>query len=135
MKKFLREFREFAIKGNVIDLAVGVIIGGAFQSVISSLVADIFSPIIGLFAKKDFSSWEINVLDVSIKYGSFLTAFVNFLIMAFVVFLIIRGINRLSAIGRKEEIKEPDTKTCPYCQSTISIKATRCPHCTSELEQ
>lgn len=138
MKKFMKEFKEFALRGNVMDLAVGVIIGGAFQAIVSSLTGDIISPIIGLFANTDFSEmvWTIN--SVEIRYGAFLTAVINFLIMALVIFCFLKLINRLTSLGaKKEEPKpiEPTTKVCPYCFSEISIKATRCPHCTSELEK
>lgn len=135
MKKFLEEFKAFALKGNVMDLAVGVIIGGAFQAIVTSLVGDIISPIIGIFASTDFSNLIATVNGSEIKYGAFITAIINFIIMAFIIFCIVKGLNRLSEIGKKEEApKDPTEKTCPFCQSTISIKATRCPHCTSALE-
>ena len=136
MSKFLNEFKEFALRGNVLDLAVGVIIGGAFQGVVNSLVQDIISPIIGLFANQDFSNLVINIGDVQIKYGSFITAIINFIIMAFVIFLIVKGMNKLASLGKHEEVaatEEPTTKVCPYCCSEIPISATRCPNCTSEL--
>ena len=137
MKKFLREFREFALKGNVMDLAVGVIIGGAFQNIVKSLTGDIISPIIGLFANTDFSNFVLKIRGVEIKYGAFITAVINFVIMAFIIFLLIKGINKLSAISHKkeevEEAVEPTTKKCPYCMSEIAIEATKCPHCTSDL--
>lgn len=135
MKKFFQEFKEFAMRGNVIDLAVGVIIGAAFQKIVSSLVDDIISPVIGLFAKTDLSALVVNVFDVDIRYGSFLTAIINFIIMAFVIFVIVKTLNKLASLGRhKEEPKAPTTKKCPFCQSEIDIKAVRCPHCTSVLE-
>ena len=137
MSKFLNEFKEFALRGNVLDLAVGVIIGGAFQGVVNSLVQDIISPIIGLFANQDFSNLVINIGDVQIKYGSFITAIINFIIMAFVIFLIVKSMNKLASLGKHEEVaatEEPTTKVCPYCCSEIPISATRCPNCTSELE-
>ena len=137
MKKFLREFREFALKGNVMDLAVGVIIGGAFQNIVKSLTGDIISPIIGLFANTDFSNFVLKIRGVEIKYGAFITAVINFVIMAFIIFLLIKVINKLSAISHKkeevEEAVEPTTKKCPYCMSEIAIEATKCPHCTSDL--
>lgn len=123
------------MRGNVIDLAVGVIIGAAFQKIVSSLVDDIISPVIGLFAKTDLSALVVNVFDVDIRYGSFLTAIINFIIMAFVIFVIVKTLNKLASLGRhKEEPKAPTTKKCPFCQSEIDIKAVRCPHCTSVLE-
>lgn len=149
----LKEFKEFATRGNIMDLAVGVVIGGAFQNIINSLVNDIIMPAISMITGKvDFSDMAFTIGDVSIKYGNFITAIVNFLIIAFSIFLVIRYINRLNkrmeaakkgimpkfgkkAKDEKEEIvAEPTVKTCPYCMSEISYKATRCPHCTSELE-
>ncbi|QEH69874.1 large conductance mechanosensitive channel protein MscL [Cellulosilyticum sp. WCF-2] len=138
MKKFLNEFRTFALRGNVLDLAVGVIIGGAFQGIVKSLVDDVISPIIGLFAKKDFSALVITIADVNIRYGAFITAIINFVIMAFLIFLLVKGMNKLSTIGTRkpeEPAKEATTKECPFCYSQISIKATRCSHCTSILEE
>ena len=137
MSKFLSEFKEFALRGNVLDLAVGVIIGGAFQGVVNSLVQDIISPIIGLFANQDFSNLVITLGGVQVKYGSFITALINFIIMAFVIFLIVKGMNKLASLGKHEEVaatEEPTTKVCPYCCSEIPISATRCPNCTSELK-
>lgn len=137
MKKFLGEFKEFALRGNVLDLAVGVIIGSAFQGIVKSLVDDVISPVIGLFARKDFSSLVIQLFGVDIKYGAFITAVINFLIMAFLIFLLVKGMNKLSNLGKKqkEEEKEVTTKECSFCCSEISIKATRCPNCTSILEE
>ena len=135
MKKFFQEFKEFAMRGNVVDLAVGVIIGGAFQKIVSSLVDDMISPIIGLVAKTDLSALVVNIFGVDIKYGSFLTAIINFLIMAFVIFVLVKTLNKIASLGKhKEEPKAPTTKKCPFCQSEIDIKATRCPHCTSVIE-
>ncbi len=138
MKKFLKEFKDFALRGNVMDLAIGVIIGAAFQAIINSLVNDVLSPLIGLVAKTDLSYLTLKINGVDVKYGSFLTAVINFVIMVFVIFLLVKGINALSNLGghRKEETpEEPATKKCPYCLSEIDIAATRCPHCTSELEE
>lgn len=138
MKKFLNEFKAFALRGNVLDLAVGVIIGGAFQGIVKSLVDDVISPVIGLFAQEDFSALVITIGDVNVRYGAFITAVINFLIMAFLIFLLVKGMNKLSNLGSKktEEVtKEPTTKECPFCYSQIAIKATRCPNCTSILEE
>ncbi len=137
MKKFLKEFKEFAMRGNVIDLAVGVIIGGAFKGIVDSLVNDIVSPLIGLVAKKDFSALVFSVLGVEVHYGAFITAVINFVIMAFVIFLFVKLMNSLSALGKKEEavVEAVTTKTCPFCKSEIAIDATRCAHCTSSLEE
>ncbi len=136
IKKFLNEFKEFALRGNVLDLAIGVIIGGAFQTIINSLVKDVMSPIIGLVAKTDLSYLVLTLNGVDIKYGAFLTAVINFVIMVFVIFLLVKGINTLASLGRrKEEEEAPTTKKCPFCQSEISIKATKCPHCTSDIPE
>lgn len=134
MKKFLEEFKAFALKGNVMDLAVGVIIGGAFQAIVTSLVGDIITPIIGIFASTDFSNLIATINGSEVKYGAFITAIINFIIMAFIIFCIVKALNKLAERKKKEETNEPTEKTCPFCQSTISIKATRCPHCTSALE-
>lgn len=136
MKQFLREFKEFALRGNVMDLAIGVIIGGAFQAIVTSLTGDVISPVIGLFAKTDFSNLVATVRDVEIRYGAFLTAVINFVIMAFVIFLFLKLVNRLARL-KKEDKPEvvPTTKRCPYCCSDVAIAATRCPHCTSILEE
>lgn len=140
MKKFLMEFKEFASRGDVMNMAVGIIIGGAFQGIVNSLVNDIVSPIIGLFSNRDFSYLVLKVGEVEIKYGSFITAVINFVIMAFIIFLLMKGMNKLSALGDKafhkeKEVTAPTTKTCPYCKSTIDINATKCPHCTSDLNK
>lgn len=139
MKKFFDEFKKFALRGNVMDLAVGVIIGGAFQAIVNSLTKDIISPLIGLVANTDFSYLVWMVGDVEIRYGAFITAIINFVIMAFVIFLFLKGINKLMSIGAKKEEPAapaaPTTKKCPHCCSEIPIAATRCPHCTSELTE
>lgn len=136
IKKFLDEFKEFAIKGNVMSLAVGMIIGTSFSGLVTSLLDNIISPIIGCFNAGGFNGLSITLWNATINYGAFLTAVVNFLIMAFVVFLMVKGVNTLSNLGKKKEeaIEEETTKKCPYCKSEIDIEATRCPHCTSELE-
>lgn len=135
-KGFIAEFKEFALRGSVMDLAVGVIIGAAFQAIVNSLVEDILSPILGLVLQANFSNLSVTLFDgnLVLRYGSFIMAIINFLLMAFVIFLIIKGINAIRNRGKKEEAADPTEKTCPYCQSQISIKATRCPHCTSELK-
>ena len=126
-KGFIAEFKEFALKGNVMDMAVGV----------NSLVDDILSPLLGLVLRGDFDSLALNLFDgaVSIRYGAFFMAIINFVIMAFVIFLIVKGINALRNRGKKNIPADPTEKTCPFCQSQISIKATRCPHCTSVLDE
>ncbi|MDO4286093.1 MAG: large conductance mechanosensitive channel protein MscL [Eubacteriales bacterium] len=137
MKRLIEEFKEFALRGNVIDLAVGVIIGAAFQNIVTSLTDDIISPIIGLVAQTDFKELVLHVFGVNIKYGSFITAVINFFIMAVVLFTLIKVMNKAASIGKKEEDvpEEPTTKSCPFCKSEIAIGATRCPHCTSVLEE
>ena len=138
MKKFLGEFKQFALKGNVMDLAVGVIIGAAFQAIVNSLVNDLISPIIGLFANTDFSALVLTIGDVEVRYGAFLTAVINFVIMALVIFLFVKALNRLSSLGKKKEEEAPapvTTRKCPYCCTEISIDAVRCPHCTSVLTE
>ncbi|MBQ4516365.1 MAG: large conductance mechanosensitive channel protein MscL [Clostridia bacterium] len=136
MKKFIEEFKTFALRGNVVDLAVGVIIGGAFQTIVKSLTNDLLMPFIGLFVRTDFQELVFKVRDVEIRYGAFVSAVINFFIMAFIIFLMVKAINTLTNLGKKKEeiVEEITTKTCPYCQSEIAIAATRCPHCTSELE-
>jgi large conductance mechanosensitive channel len=132
MKKFLQEFKEFALKGNVMNLAVGVIIGSAFQGIVKSLTQDILSPIIGLFARQNFDNMELNFLGVTLKYGSFITTVINFIIMAFVVFCLVRIMNRLFSFGEKTG-EPPAKKKCPYCCTEIDAQANRCPACTSQL--
>ena len=146
---FAAEFKKFIMRGNVIDLAVGVIIGGAFQAIVNSLVNDIIMPVVSLATKGvDFSNWFI-ALDgnkyetieaaaqagaATLNFGTFISAVLNFLIMAFIIFLLVKGINTVSEkMSKKEEEPAPTTKKCPYCKSEISIEATKCPHCTSDL--
>jgi len=147
----LKEFKEFAMRGNVIDMAVGVVIGAAFGAIVKSLVDDILMPILGLLlGNADFTNLFLVLQDgtvprpyetlaiaqeagaITVNYGLFINAVVSFIIVAFAIFLLIRGINRLS---RKEEalLEEPTTKACTYCFTDIPIEATRCPNCTSEL--
>ena len=141
IKKFFEEFKAFAMRGNVLDMAVGVVIGGAFTAIVTALVEDIINPLIGLFFKADFSDVVIGLGGSSIKIGEFVNSIINFLIVAFVLFVVIKFVNSLhkkpEAPAAPEEPTAPEeltTKVCPYCQSEISIKAVRCPHCTSKLE-
>jgi large conductance mechanosensitive channel len=155
IKGFLNEFKEFAIKGNVIDMAIGIIIGGAFSPIVNSLVKDIIMPPIGMvLGKVDFSNLYFalggdgtkyqTVADaqnaglVTINYGVFINTLISFLIVAFAVFLLVKGINKLKANDKAEAAAEeaatPTTKECPYCFETINIKATKCPHCASQLQ-
>ena len=134
MKKLASEFKEFIMRGNVMDLAVGVIIGGAFSAIVTSLTDDIISPLLGLFGNLDFSDLVLQIGDVQIKYGSFLTAVINFLIMALIIFLMVKAINKAMTIGKKEEEEEaPTTKKCPHCCEEVNIEATKCPHCTGDI--
>lgn len=141
----LKEFKEFALRGNVIDLAVGVVIGAAFGKIVASFVSDLLMPPIGLLLGRiDFSSLFINLSERSyaslqeakaagapvISYGVFIQAVLDFVLIALAVFLLVRQFNRLR---RQEPAPTPTTKECQYCASTIALKATRCPHCTSEL--
>jgi large conductance mechanosensitive channel len=130
----LKEFREFIMRGNVLDLAVAVIIGGAFGKIISSLVNDILMPLIGLFlGGVNFSGLAFTVGDAVVTWGNFVQSIVDFLIVAFVIFMIVKGANSFTKKEKDIPPAEPTTKDCPYCFTTISIKATRCPNCTSEL--
>ena len=152
MKGFFKEFKEFAMRGNVIDLAVGVIIGGAFQKIVTSVVNDLVMPLIGLITKgSDFASKFI-ALDggeyatieeatgagaAVLTYGNFIAVTIDFLIMAFVIFLLVKGLNKLTSIGKKPEPfveAAPTTKVCPFCKSEIAIDATKCAHGTSDVE-
>ena len=135
MKNLLKEFKEFALRGNVMELAVAVIMGAAFQGIISSLTGDIISPVLGLFGGVDFSNLAINIGDASIRYGAFITAVINFIIMAFVIFLMVKGMNKLAGLRKTKDSEEEEeiTKTCPYCYTEIPQKAVRCPHCTTVL--
>ena len=135
IKKFFEEFKAFAMRGNVMDMAVGVVVGGAFTAIVNSLVNDIINPAIGLFFNADFSEVGIHIGDVMIGVGSFINAVINFVIVAFVLFTVVKFINSLHKKPEEPAAPaEPTTKVCPYCQSEISIKAVRCPHCTSTLE-
>ena len=127
----LKDFKNFIQQGNVIDLAVAVIIGAAFGKIISSLVDDILMPLIGLvMGGVDFSGLAITVGEANVGYGSFIQAIVDFLIVAFVIFMLIRALNSMK---KPAPAPEPKTKECPHCFTAIPIKATRCPNCTSEL--
>ena len=153
----IKEFKKFITRGNMIDLAVGMIIGAAFNSIVTSLVNDIFMPVVGLIVgDTDFSNMYVVLSNpgnlpkpatlaeakelglATLNYGNFITVVINFLIMAFVVFTLVKALNKMTEITKKEEKdkeeEKPTTKECPYCKSIISIDATRCPHCTSELK-
>lgn len=155
----LKEFKEFALKGNIMDMAIGVVIGGAFQKIVNSLVNDIIMPAISILTGKvDFSDMVLTIGNTSIKYGNFITTIVDFLIIAFSIFFVVKYLNKLNKIKelgedvaikfdkkgkikkykeakkKEEEAKEPETKICPYCLSEIKYHAIRCPHCTAKLD-
>lgn len=142
--KFFGEFKKFILRGNVMDMAVGVIVGGAFTSIVTSLNADILTPILGIFGGTDFSYLTVTLGTGEnapvLHYGNFITAVINFLITALVIFIMLKVINRITEklstlAGMEEEKPEPTTKKCPFCYSEIDIRATRCPHCTSVLDE
>ena len=142
IKNFLNEFKTFAMRGNVMDMAVGIIIGAAFGKIVTSLVEDVIMPPIGwLLGNVDFSDLVLKLNDeVSIKYGAFLNTIISFIIVAFAVFILIKAINTLQARMLKAEADAaanaaPTTKKCPYCCNDVAIEATRCPFCTSELKK
>ena len=139
-KGFIEEFKKFIMRGNVMDMAVGVIVGGAFTSIVTSLNQDILTPVLGIFGGTDFSNLKVTLGSGEnapvLCYGNFITAVINFLITAFVIFVLVKAINKIGdKLIRKEEEAppEPTTKICPYCRSEIAKEATRCPHCTSRL--
>ena len=140
MKKFAGEFKEFISRGNVIDMAVGMIIGAAFTAIIKSLVDDIFNPLLGLvLGKVNLTELKVQLgnTEAYLTYGNFLNAIITFLLTAFALFFVIKLINGIRNIGKKKKEEAPaapTTKTCPFCKSEIAIDATRCPHCTSEVE-
>ena len=163
MKKFIKEFKEFAVKGNMIDMAIGVIIGGAFTALVTAFTTNIVNPLLTLIPGMDSLDDSLKIIlkpevkavvdeagevvtaaspEVAIKFGAFISAIITFLILALIIFLFVKALNKArkasEELKKKEEApaapQEPTTKICPYCQSEISIKATRCPHCTSELE-
>lgn len=132
MKKFLKEFKEFALQGNVLDLAVGIIIGAAFKDIVTSLTDNFINPILQAIT----AGATYTMQDIGGFASNFLTAVINFIIMAFILFLLVKGINKLSSLGKKKaEEAAPTTKACPYCCTEIAIEATRCPHCTSVIEE
>ena len=131
MKKFLKEFRDFALRGNVMDMAVGVIIGAAFSDIVTSLTDNFINPILSMITQ----GARYTMTDIGGFASNFLSSVVNFIIMAFILFCLMRVVNKAVNLGKKkEEPKAPTTKECPYCLSQIPIGATRCPHCTSEVE-
>ena len=150
MKKFLSEFKAFALKGNVVDMAVGVIIGGAFGAIVKSLIDDIIMPLLGLIIKADFTNWGIVLGDnpenlapgaaaeaglTVFYYGKFISAIVYFILIALAIFIVIRALRKAEEKAKKKEEPAPEKKPrlCPYCKQEVADDATRCPHCTSEI--
>ena len=147
MKKFLQEFKEFAVKGNMIDMAIGVIIGGAFTALVTAFTGNIVNPLLSLIPSINNLDNSLKIViheatvdaagepveEVAIRFGAFIAAIITFLILAMIVFLIVKAINKARTVGKKTEPSAPTTKTCPFCKSEIAIDATRCPHCTSDL--
>lgn len=129
MKKFIEEFKAFALRGNVMDMAVGVIIGGAFSGIVTALTDNFITPVLNLIMGAQLYSFE----QIKSFGANFVSAVVNFVIMAFILFCLMKGINKLLSLGKHEEPAAPTTKKCPYCKTEIAIDATRCPHCTSML--
>ncbi len=141
IKNFFNEFKTFAMRGNVMDMAVGIIIGAAFGKIVNSLVEDVIMPPIGwALGKVDFSDLAVELTEgVTIKYGAFINTVISFIIVAFAVFILIKAVNTLQAKMLKAEADAaaaaaPTTKKCPYCCEDVAIEATRCPHCTSEIK-
>ena len=137
IKKFFSEFKEFILRGNVMDLAVGVIIGAAFKDIVDALTDDFINPLINSIGGAEFGG-RLQIFNTNqyINYGHFITAVINFIIMALILFILLRLVNRLINLGKKpKKAAAPTTKQCPYCLSEIDIHATRCPHCTSVLEE
>lgn len=149
-----KEFKKFALKGNVLDMAIGVIIGGAFGAIVTSLVNDIFMPLIGLIFKTNSLAERYILLKASdayvqgmsaaeateaganiLTYGKFISVIINFLLIAIILFFVVKGINKLKDLGKKEEEPAKEPRLCPYCKQEIADDATRCPHCTSELPE
>ncbi len=141
MSSFAKEFKEFISRGNVMDMAVGIIIGGAFTAIVTALVDNIIMPVISaIFGGISFEQWNIVMGSGEeapvLGLGTFVAAIINFLLIALVIFLIIRAMNRAAELRKKEEVaEEVTTKECPFCKTEIPVSATRCPHCTSELKE
>ena len=135
MKKFLAEFKEFALRGNVMDMAIGVVIGAAFKAIIDALTEYIINPIIGCFIQGGLEGWTVTIGKAELCLGAFIMAIINFIIIAFVLFCVVKAMNKLASLRKKpEEEAAPLTKKCPYCQSEVDIKAIKCPHCTSSIQ-
>lgn len=127
----IKEFKDFIQKGNVLDMAVAVVLGAAFKAIVDSLVEDLITPLLSAFtAGVDFKNWVVSVGNINFTVGNFINNVISFLIIAFVMFLIVKAFNKFK---KEEEKAEPTTKTCPHCMEEVNIEAKRCPHCTSEL--
>lgn len=138
MKKFLKEFKEFINKGNVMDLAVGVIIGGAFTGIVTALTDNIINPLINCIGGAEIQGKIHLIGDNYIDYGAFISAVINFIIMAFIIFCLVKALNKAMTMGKKKEEEapaEPTTKICPFCKSEIPIDAVKCCHCTSDIPE
>lgn len=140
MKKFFEEFKQFISRGNVMDLAVGVIIGGAFSSIVTSLTDNIIKPLINCIGGAEIQGKLHLIGDNYIDYGAFLSAIINFIIMALIIFCMVKIVNKIMSLGKKihdntEEPSAPVTKICPFCKSEIPIDAVKCCHCTSDLTE
>ncbi|MCB5941719.1 large conductance mechanosensitive channel protein MscL [bacterium 210820-DFI.6.52] len=132
MKTFMREFKAFALRGNVVDMAVGILIGGAFSGIVTALTANFINPILNVVT----GSATYGLADVAGFASAFLSAVLNFLLIALVLFCILKAVNKVASLGKRGQAPEaPREKTCPYCREKIAIEATRCPHCTSVLEE
>ncbi len=138
IRGFFGEFKEFALRGNVMSMAVGLLIGGAFSGLVTSLTANIITPLINCFGTvnaEDTAKLAWTFRGQTFEFGIFLGDIINFIIMAFIIFLIVKAMNALANIGKKEEKPAPATKKCPYCKSDIPLDAVKCPHCTSDIEE
>ena len=140
MKAFWKEFKTFISRGSVMDMAVGIIIGGAFTAIVNSLVNDLVMPLLSLLTGGfDFTKLSVVLGSgegaATLNYGLFISAVINFLLIAFVIFCLIKSINKMKDKIAKKEEEDPTTKICPFCKSEIDIAATRCPHCTSQLDE
>lgn len=133
MKKLLQEFKEFALKGNVMDMAIGMIIATGFAGIVTALTDCIINPIIGCFSAGGLEGWSITIGKAELYIGAFIMAIINFLILALVLFLLLKGMNKLLSLRKKEEAA-PLTRKCPYCFGEIDVKASKCMFCTSDVE-
>lgn len=136
MKKFFKEFKEFIQQGNVLDLAVGVIIGGAFKTIVDALIENLINPLIAMIGGTDIGL-AVQIKGQTLDFGAFISAIINFIIIAFIIFLIVKSANKAKeASAKKEEVEEEaTTKVCPFCKTEIDIEATKCPHCTSDIPE